>query len=103
MHYTTLGKTGLIVSRLALGTMTFGEGISHGFHHPVNQERATNMVAQALEAHPRRRRQVHAELVAGVSVRGGALDQLVARDGVAERAGRRARGVQDRRAQVPAE
>lgn len=50
MQYTTLGKTGLVVSRLALGTMTFGEGISHGFDHPVNQERANTMVAQALEA-----------------------------------------------------
>jgi aryl-alcohol dehydrogenase-like predicted oxidoreductase len=50
MQYTTLGKTGLVVSRLTLGTMTFGEGISHGFEHPVNQERANNMVSQALEA-----------------------------------------------------
>ena len=50
MQYTTLGKTGLVVSRLALGTMTFGEGISHGFDHPVNQERANNLVSQALEA-----------------------------------------------------
>lgn len=50
MQYTTLGKTGLVVSRLTLGTMTFGEGISHGFDHPVNQERANNLVSQALEA-----------------------------------------------------
>ncbi|GHO47838.1 aldo/keto reductase [Ktedonospora formicarum] len=50
MQYTTLGKTGLVVSRLMLGTMTFGEGTSYGFDHPVNQERANNMVSQALEA-----------------------------------------------------
>lgn len=50
MQYTTLGKTGLVVSRLTLGTMTFGEGISHGFDHPVNQERANNMVSKALDA-----------------------------------------------------
>lgn len=50
MQYTTLGKTGLVVSRLTLGTMTFGEGISHGFDHPVNQERASHLVSQALEA-----------------------------------------------------
>jgi aryl-alcohol dehydrogenase-like predicted oxidoreductase len=50
MQYTILGKTGLVVSRLTLGTMTFGEGISHGFEHPVNQERANNMVSQALDA-----------------------------------------------------
>ncbi|MBA2682730.1 MAG: aldo/keto reductase [Ktedonobacteraceae bacterium] len=50
MQYTTLGKTGLIVSRLTLGTMTFGEGVSHGFEHPVNQERANNIVSQAIEA-----------------------------------------------------
>lgn len=50
MQYTTLGKTGLIVSRLTLGTMTFGEGISHGFDHPVNQARANNIVSQALDA-----------------------------------------------------
>lgn len=50
MQYTTLGKTGLVISRLTLGTMTFGEGISHGFDHSVNQECANNLVAQALEA-----------------------------------------------------
>lgn len=50
MQYTTLGKTGLVVSRLTLGTMTFGEGVSHGFEHPVNQERANTMVSQAFEA-----------------------------------------------------
>ena len=50
MQYTILGKTGLIVSRLTLGTMTFGTGITHGFDHPVDQERAKAMVSQAIEA-----------------------------------------------------
>lgn len=50
MQYTTLGKTGLVVSRLTLGTMTFGEGVSHGFEHSVNQECANSMVSQAIEA-----------------------------------------------------
>jgi aryl-alcohol dehydrogenase-like predicted oxidoreductase len=50
MQYTTLGRTGLVLSRLTLGTMTFGEGVSHGFEHPVNQECANRMVAQAIEA-----------------------------------------------------
>jgi aryl-alcohol dehydrogenase-like predicted oxidoreductase len=50
MHYTTLGKTGLVLSRLTLGTMTFGVGATHGFNHTVDQEQATSMVAQAIEA-----------------------------------------------------
>lgn len=50
MKYATLGKTGLIVSRLTLGTMTFGTGVTHGFDHPVDQERATIMVSQAIDA-----------------------------------------------------
>jgi aryl-alcohol dehydrogenase-like predicted oxidoreductase len=50
MQYTTLGKTGLVVSRLTLGTMTFGTGVTHGFDHPVDQERANTMVSQAIEA-----------------------------------------------------
>jgi aryl-alcohol dehydrogenase-like predicted oxidoreductase len=50
MQYTTLGKTGLVVSRLTLGTMTFGVGVTHGFDHPVDQAQATTMVSQAIEA-----------------------------------------------------
>ena len=48
MKYATLGKTGLIVSRLTLGTMTFGSGITHGFDHPVDQEKANNLGDQAI-------------------------------------------------------
>lgn len=47
MHYTTLGKTGLIVSRLALGTMTFGS--TYGSIAKVNQGQANDLVAQALD------------------------------------------------------
>lgn len=50
MQYTILGKTGLIISRLTLGTATFGTGMSHGIDHPINQEQATIIVSQALEA-----------------------------------------------------
>lgn len=50
MQYTTLGKTGLVVSRLTLGTMTFGAGVTHGFDHPVDQERAITIVSQAIES-----------------------------------------------------
>lgn len=50
MQYATLGKTGLVVSRLILGTANFGTGMSHGIDHPVNQEMATRLVSQALEA-----------------------------------------------------
>ena len=50
MHYTTLGKTGLVVSRLILGTANFGTGVSHGIDHPVDQEMATRLVSQAIEA-----------------------------------------------------
>jgi aryl-alcohol dehydrogenase-like predicted oxidoreductase len=49
MQYTTLGKTGLVVSRLLLGTANFGTGISHGIDHPVDQEMATRLVSQAIE------------------------------------------------------
>ena len=48
MKYRLLGKTGLKVSELCLGTMTFG---SKFFHiGVVNQEGANQMVARALEA-----------------------------------------------------
>src|ERR1700754_3394540 len=50
MRYKKLGNTGLKVSELCLGTMTFsGEG---GFDHigNLNQEEATGLVRQAIEA-----------------------------------------------------
>src|SRR5438309_804430 len=52
MQYTRLGDTGLIVSRLAFGAMTFGsaqgtifEGISK-----VDQKLANDLIAKALDA-----------------------------------------------------
>ena len=51
MQYTTLGKTGLIVSRFTLGTMTFGPNESYsGFTPTVDQEQANVIVSQAIEA-----------------------------------------------------
>ncbi|MGH9455480.1 MAG: aldo/keto reductase [Terriglobia bacterium] len=48
MKYQQLGKTGLKVSELCLGTMTFGSN----FHNiaVVNQEQANRMVARSIEA-----------------------------------------------------
>ena len=48
MNYKTLGRTGLKVSELCLGTMTFGENF-YGIA-VVDQASANAMVARALEA-----------------------------------------------------
>jgi aryl-alcohol dehydrogenase-like predicted oxidoreductase len=48
MQYTTLGQTGLIVSRLALGTMTFGAGFAAV--QKVDQATADALVGAALDA-----------------------------------------------------
>ena len=48
MKYRTLGRTGLKVSELCLGTMTFGENFFN--IAVVNQADATRMVARALDA-----------------------------------------------------
>ena len=50
MQYTTLGKTGLVVSRLTLGTANFGRDANPAIAHPVDQKEATNLVTQAIEA-----------------------------------------------------
>jgi aryl-alcohol dehydrogenase-like predicted oxidoreductase len=54
MEYTTLGKTGLVVSRVALGTMTFGTAADsspgRGFSYTVDQEQANTLVSLALDA-----------------------------------------------------
>jgi aryl-alcohol dehydrogenase-like predicted oxidoreductase len=50
MQYTQLGTSGLTVSRLALGTMTFGQYSFATFHANVDQPTADRMVAQALDA-----------------------------------------------------
>lgn len=45
MQYTTLGHTGLVVSRLAFGTMTFGQGqLVSGVTNNIDQKVADQMV-----------------------------------------------------------
>jgi len=48
MHYRQLGRTGLKVSELCLGTMTFGSNFFNIAQ--VGQEEATRMVGRALDA-----------------------------------------------------
>ena len=51
MQYTTLGHTGLVVSRLAFGAMTFGEGqLVPGVTNNIDQNMADQMVNRALDA-----------------------------------------------------
>lgn len=51
MQYTTLGKTGLVVSRLAFGAMTFGVGeMLPGVSNNIDQPLADQMVGRALDA-----------------------------------------------------
>lgn len=50
MQYTQLGNSGLTVSRLALGAMTFGQYSFSTFHANVDQAGADRMVGIALDA-----------------------------------------------------
>src|SRR5262245_36399942 len=53
MKYSRLGDTGLIVSRLSLGSMTFGPGEGKGTAaavYKVDQAGADRLVGQALDA-----------------------------------------------------
>jgi len=51
MQYTTLGHSGLIVSRLAFGAMTFGVGqLVPGVTNSIDQAGADQMVGRALDA-----------------------------------------------------
>jgi len=51
MQYTTLGQTGLVVSRLAFGAMTFGVGeLVPGVSNNIDQTAADQMVGRALDA-----------------------------------------------------
>lgn len=51
MQYARLGETGLIVSRLAFGAMTFGEGIGAlASVYKVDQAGADRLVGQAFDA-----------------------------------------------------
>ena len=50
MRYQQLGRTGLMVSELCLGTMTFGGGHAWSLMGDVQQAEADAMVARALDA-----------------------------------------------------
>jgi aryl-alcohol dehydrogenase-like predicted oxidoreductase len=50
MQYRRLGNTGLIVSRLSLGTMTFGDDPSMPNIYKVSQDTAKAMIEKSLEA-----------------------------------------------------
>ena len=51
MQYTTLGHTGLVVSRLAFGAMTFGTGqLVPGVTNNIDQTGADQMVGRVLDA-----------------------------------------------------
>lgn len=51
MQYTTLGHTGLVVSRLAFGAMTFGTGeLVAGIQNNIDQTTADQMVNRVLDA-----------------------------------------------------
>ena len=50
MQYTTLGHTGLVVSRLAFGAMTFGTGqLVPGVTNNIDQTEADKMVGRVLD------------------------------------------------------
>jgi len=50
MRYNRLGQTGLVVSELCLGAMTFGNKPSGFFQHDLDQAGSTALVRQALNA-----------------------------------------------------
>ena len=50
MRYNRLGNSGLVVSELCLGAMTFGNKPSRFFAHELDQAGATALVRQAVEA-----------------------------------------------------
>jgi aryl-alcohol dehydrogenase-like predicted oxidoreductase len=49
MKYRQLGNSGLVVSELTLGTMTFGEGDFYGLKFTFNQQHANKLVEIALD------------------------------------------------------
>lgn len=50
MDYTLLGRSGLRVSRLCLGCMSFGEGASGPHEWTLGREESTRLIREALEA-----------------------------------------------------
>ena len=49
MRYNRLGNSGLVVSELCLGAMTFGNKPSRFFQHELDQDGATALVRQAID------------------------------------------------------
>ena len=49
MNYRQLGNSGLVVSELCLGTMTFGQGEYRGFQSTLDETKASKLVSIALE------------------------------------------------------
>ena len=50
MRYNRLGNSGLVVSELCLGAMTFGNKPSRIFSHELDQDGAAALVKQAVDA-----------------------------------------------------
>ncbi len=50
MLYTQLGKSGLVVSRLAMGTMLFGEGDYFGLQYTFDQAKANELINRSFDA-----------------------------------------------------
>ena len=50
MRYNRLGMSGLVVSELCLGAMTFGNKPSGFFQHDLDQQGSTALVKQAVDA-----------------------------------------------------
>lgn len=50
MKYRQLGNSGLVVSELCLGTMTFGEGDYYGLKFTFDQSKANELVYRAIES-----------------------------------------------------
>ena len=50
MRYNKLGQTGMMVSELCLGAMTFGTKPGGFFQHDCDQAASTALVKQALDA-----------------------------------------------------
>ncbi|GAA0265591.1 aldo/keto reductase [Alteraurantiacibacter aestuarii] len=50
MRYNQLGKSGLVVSEICLGAMTFGNKPSAFFQHDLDQAGSTALIRQAIDA-----------------------------------------------------
>ena len=50
MKYIQLGKSGLVISRLSMGTMLFGEGDYNGMKYTLNQQAASELISGSIDA-----------------------------------------------------